>query len=515
VFGGQPGLFTDTYHHDANGSTTGVYHGATGTRTDYAWDAAGRLKRVQRGGGQAVTTFGYDGDGVRVSKTHGVETTRYVNNTLGLSSVLQELTGPVDAPVARTQVPGVGQHDASKANTPDAWAYTHADATNGRLMTDANGTPSKWWDYDPWGTVLGEGGTAQTSFDYAGEQRDKEVGLIFLRARSYDPALGRFLSRDSYGGQDFAPQSWNRYTYAENDPVNHVDPSGHKRRKIKWANGADPDDDDRRRKKARACRNPGQYTGSCRGGPPNRAYLVNEWDEANRRAAEEARRREQAEQLARQRDDNRTPGVEEAPLEWQVKAPGQPGGSLHLAEIEWEWCRVGFIAILCFKEKAKETEREKDRGIPFVPPPLVPDPSGDDDDDCDCVYRALRSDEVDDVLGGRGIERPQPWAQTTPDQHLTRSRHRLNPWISTTRDRTIAEDRYASGEGYGGYIAVIDLGRVRDRAEVLDVSDRSKPDFVKLKAAGARIAGEWNREVIIRGYVPGDAVVRVYAHPGR
>jgi RHS repeat-associated protein len=264
---------TDEHYYDANGSTTGVYHGATATRTDYAWDAAGRLTRVQKAGG-TPTTFGYDGDGVRVWKTHNLTTTRYVNNTLGLSSVLQELTGPVDAPVARTQVPGVGQHDASKANTPDAWAYSHADATNGRLMTDRDGNPSKWWDYDPWGTVLAEGGTAETSFDYAGEQRDREVGLIFLRARSYDPALGRFLSRDSWGGQDFAPQSWNRYTYAENDPVNHVDPSGHKRQKIKWANGADPDDDDRARKRARACRNPGQWTGSCRNGPPNRAYAA-------------------------------------------------------------------------------------------------------------------------------------------------------------------------------------------------------------------------------------------------
>jgi hypothetical protein len=71
------------------------------------------------------------------------------------------------------------------------------------------------------------------------------------------------------------PQSWNRFSYVENDPINATDPSGHKKStKIKYPMGQDPDDDSHQKKKARACKNPGQYTGSCKGGPPNAAYAA-------------------------------------------------------------------------------------------------------------------------------------------------------------------------------------------------------------------------------------------------
>jgi len=47
-----------------------------------------------------------------------------------------------------------------------------------------------------------------------------------LRARYYDPQTGSFLSEDSYAGDQMEPLSQNRYTYAENNPVNQEDPSG-------------------------------------------------------------------------------------------------------------------------------------------------------------------------------------------------------------------------------------------------------------------------------------------------
>lgn len=49
---------------------------------------------------------------------------------------------------------------------------------------------------------------------------------MYLRARHYNPFIGRFLSRDSYAGDITRPLSLNRYTYTENNPVNYVDPSG-------------------------------------------------------------------------------------------------------------------------------------------------------------------------------------------------------------------------------------------------------------------------------------------------
>jgi RHS repeat-associated protein len=57
--------------------------------------------------------------------------------------------------------------------------------------------------------------TAACSIRYAGEYLDKETGLYYLRARYYDPYIGRFISEDSYWGEDDNPLSLNLYTYCQ------------------------------------------------------------------------------------------------------------------------------------------------------------------------------------------------------------------------------------------------------------------------------------------------------------
>ncbi len=64
-------------------------------------------------------------------------------------------------------------------------------------------------------------------FAFNGEEQSQRTGLQYLRARYYDSSSGNFISMDSYEGSILSPLSQNRYTYAENDPVNNFDPSGH------------------------------------------------------------------------------------------------------------------------------------------------------------------------------------------------------------------------------------------------------------------------------------------------
>jgi hypothetical protein len=52
------------------------------------------------------------------------------------------------------------------------------------------------------------------------------VGLLYLRARWYDPATGRFLTRDPFPGLAALPQTQHPYVYARNNPINLTDPSG-------------------------------------------------------------------------------------------------------------------------------------------------------------------------------------------------------------------------------------------------------------------------------------------------
>jgi RHS repeat-associated protein len=50
--------------------------------------------------------------------------------------------------------------------------------------------------------------------------------LDYMHARHHNPLLGRFLSTDAVGGSPAAPQSWNRYAYVLDNPMNYTDPAG-------------------------------------------------------------------------------------------------------------------------------------------------------------------------------------------------------------------------------------------------------------------------------------------------
>lgn len=71
----------------------------------------------------------------------------------------------------------------------------------------------------------GEATNTIESVDYTGHYRD-EGGLIYMGARYYDPSLFRFISVDPVGVQAEAPASFNRYAYANNNPISYHDPDG-------------------------------------------------------------------------------------------------------------------------------------------------------------------------------------------------------------------------------------------------------------------------------------------------
>ena len=89
------------------------------------------------------------------------------------------------------------------------------------------GTVQNRYDYDIWGNPILTIETTQNAIRYTGEFYDEETGLYYLRARYYDPYLGRFTTEDSYWGEDENPLSLNLYTYCHNDPIQYVDPTGH------------------------------------------------------------------------------------------------------------------------------------------------------------------------------------------------------------------------------------------------------------------------------------------------
>jgi RHS repeat-associated protein len=103
--------------------------------------------------------------------------------------------------------------------------YYHADALGSiRGLTDKNGRPIGLYNYDPYGNRATVKATSIVApFGYAGQYTDPTTGLIYMRARYYDPQTAQFLTRDPLG---FASGSQNPYAYTNNDPTNLTDPTG-------------------------------------------------------------------------------------------------------------------------------------------------------------------------------------------------------------------------------------------------------------------------------------------------
>jgi RHS repeat-associated protein len=102
--------------------------------------------------------------------------------------------------------------------------YSHADHLSNRVVTDGNGNTTSVRGHYPFGELWYE--TGSSPWKFTTYFRDAETGLDYALARYYDSASARFCSADPLGGSPADPQSWNRYSYVENDPVNLTDPSG-------------------------------------------------------------------------------------------------------------------------------------------------------------------------------------------------------------------------------------------------------------------------------------------------
>jgi RHS repeat-associated protein len=169
-----------------------------------------------------VTTIGfrYDGDGNRLAEiVNGTLTTHTLDVGLGLPEVLvaYESAGTV---WYLHLLGGVATDDGT------AWTYSAADALGSvRQQLDSSGDVESVNSYRPFGSPLeGDGGNP---YGFTGEWLESAVGLLYLRARYYNPYLNRFINPDTIVSDFGYPASIHRYLYVFNNPVNFVDPSGY------------------------------------------------------------------------------------------------------------------------------------------------------------------------------------------------------------------------------------------------------------------------------------------------
>ena len=227
---------TTSYQWDERGNL--VQKASPAETTTYGWTVDNRLAKVSTAA--KTVEYGYDSSGRRIKRLvkEGATTTEThykVDHQRNYSEILVE----------STKVNSGAWVDTVHVHTPDGLGELIASTSAGaqtQLFSDGLGSvrvaqtaaASHVFSYDAFGIALGatEGMPANaadasaTSHRYTGEYADSQTGLLHLRARDYDPQIGRFISMDEHPGANRIPLTLNKYLYGNADPVNTVDPSG-------------------------------------------------------------------------------------------------------------------------------------------------------------------------------------------------------------------------------------------------------------------------------------------------
>ncbi|MGV3616620.1 MAG: RHS repeat-associated core domain-containing protein [Fimbriimonas sp.] len=168
---------------------------------------------------EGTETYAYHADGMRVSKAYGTATTLYRHDGQMPVQEVESTSGTVAA--VTDNALGARGVDAISRTTSSGTVvrYPLYDAHGSSIGPVASTGPTSLGDrrsYDAWGGVRAGSATGAPSGRYVanlGHIQDDESGLVYMRARSYEPGTGRFVSEDP------TRDGLNWYVYSANDPI--------------------------------------------------------------------------------------------------------------------------------------------------------------------------------------------------------------------------------------------------------------------------------------------------------
>ena len=215
--------FTNSY--DANGSVTN--RSSASEQNVYSYNLEGRLASTAVN--QQTNKYYYNQSGIRtrMEMSGSVNGTNiFLNdpqNLTGFNQVLEELPA-VGATPTVTYTLGSQVIGQEKSGTV---LYLMADGHGStRLLTDSSGAVQNAFTYDGYGNLVASNASPQTVYLYSGERFDSNLRQYDLRARYYNPTVGRFGVQDQVDGTPDDPLNLHKYAYCQNNPVNMRDPSG-------------------------------------------------------------------------------------------------------------------------------------------------------------------------------------------------------------------------------------------------------------------------------------------------
>jgi len=194
--------------YDANGNL--LTQTLSGQTTRLSWDDEDRLTSQTFPDGH-TDSYTYTGLGMRLRKND--PTGNYWDLCDGVSPASPVLSdGYVSFTPGISEITGAG----SRFYLPDAQGHS-------RGLLDGNQNGTDGYNWDGFGNLVSRVGSNPTGFAWnvsSGYQSDNDSGLVLMGHRYYDTRIGRFISQDPAGDGD------NWYAYADNDPIDEVDPDG-------------------------------------------------------------------------------------------------------------------------------------------------------------------------------------------------------------------------------------------------------------------------------------------------
>ena len=198
------------FTYDRQGSILGIA-GTEGSRR-FTYNSKNQQLKVDCEDGRSQENL-YDAEGLRYGMKENSTYTRFVyhrGELLYEGSDEKEVSYHLGSGIEAAQMGG------------EEYYYHQDEQLSITLLTDDTGRIKNYYRYNTFGSILVEEESVSNRIRYTGQQYDGMSGQYYLRARYYNPIVGRFLQEDMYEGDGL-----NLYAYCRNNPVMYYDPSGY------------------------------------------------------------------------------------------------------------------------------------------------------------------------------------------------------------------------------------------------------------------------------------------------
>ncbi len=203
---------TSYYGYDRSGNLL-----SDGNAT-YSYDGFGRTAEVKMANGNSQINR-YDAEGLRAEMEENGQLVKFLFNEE--KEVIAEQTD--DGVIRYIRGLGIISSDSESARTYYHYVSDNQGSVRLILTDTANDRRIRnYYCYDAFGESVISHEDVHNRFRFNGEQYDPMTSQYYLRARFYNPVIGRFTQEDTYYGDGL-----NLYEYCRNNPVIYRDPSGH------------------------------------------------------------------------------------------------------------------------------------------------------------------------------------------------------------------------------------------------------------------------------------------------